>query len=78
MTPSDDIQGLIGYRFTHESLLEEALVTAGNEHPCNETEAGKPANKRLALVGDAVLRLAIVDHWWEQGDTSRRTSCANL
>jgi ribonuclease-3 len=72
MQPSNDVEATIGYQFTNRSLLEEALVTAGNEHPCNKTEVGKPANKRLALVGDAVLRLAIVDRWWEQGDTSRR------
>ena len=63
----DDIQ----YHFKNRALLQEALLTSGNDHKCNAVETGKPANKRLALLGDAVLRLAIVDHWWEEGDSSR-------
>ena len=72
MKAYNDVEEVIKYRFTNRSLLDEALITAGNNHTGNNTELGKPANKRLALVGDAVLRLAIVDHWWNQGDSSRR------
>jgi hypothetical protein len=73
MTSTNDLENEIQYYFTDKALLQEALLTSGNDHSCNAVEVGKPANKRLALVGDAVLRLAIVDHWWEQGDSSRRT-----
>lgn len=55
--------------------LKKHSLTSGNDHLCNAVEVEKPANKRLALVWDAVLRLAIVDHWWEEGDTSRRKLC---
>jgi hypothetical protein len=73
MTSTNDLENEIQYYFTDKALLQEALLTSGNDHSCNAVEVGKRANKRLALVGDAVLRLAIVDHWWEQGDSSRRT-----
>jgi len=73
MASINDLENKIQYHFTNKALLQEALLTSGNDHSCNAIEVGKPANKRLALVGDAVLRLAIVDHWWEEGDTSRRT-----
>jgi ribonuclease-3 len=73
MASTNDLENKIQYHFTNKALLQEALLTSGNDHSCNAIEVGKPANKRLALVGDAVLRLAIVDHWWEEGDTSRRT-----
>lgn len=72
MTSISDLASKIKYHFTNKELLQEALLTAGNDHSCNAVEVGKPANKRLALLGDTVLRLAIVDHWWEQGDSSRR------
>lgn len=70
MKASKDIVEVIKYHFTNRSLLDEALVTANNGHSCNKPELGKPENKRIALVSDAVLRLAIVDHWWNQGDSS--------
>lgn len=76
MASTDDLENTIQYHFTDKALLQEALLTSGNDHPCNAVEVGKPANKRLALVGDAVLRLAIVDHWWEEGETSRSRLCA--
>jgi ribonuclease-3 len=72
MASTKALEDKIQYHFTNRALLQEALLTSGNDHQCNAVEVGKPANKRLALLGDAVLRLAIVDHWWEQGDTSRR------
>lgn len=72
MASTRTLEDKIQYHFTNRALLQEALLTSGNDHQCNAVEVGKPANKRLALLGDAVLRLAIVDHWWEQGDTSRR------
>jgi ribonuclease-3 len=72
MASTKTLEDKIQYHFTNRALLQEALLTPGNDHQCNAVEVGKPANKRLALLGDAVLRLAIVDHWWEQGDTSRR------
>lgn len=47
-----DAEDIINYMFAEPSLLHEALQASGCESP--------DGNKRLALVGDAVLKLVLV------------------
>jgi dsRNA-specific ribonuclease len=56
-----DAQMMISYNFTNTELCWEALQAKA---------AGGYAegNKRLALVGDAVLRLLIIKSWYTTGD----------
>lgn len=54
----------IGYVFNSKDLLEEALLAAGASNSSKEIDGPKQGNKRLALVGDAVLRLVVLDEWY--------------
>lgn len=47
------VENIIDHHFTGPGLIEEAMQAAG--------ASDREGNKRLALVGDAVLRLVILD-----------------
>ncbi|EPS45551.1 hypothetical protein H072_445 [Dactylellina haptotyla CBS 200.50] len=63
MVDQAKIESIIGYHFQSVSLLTEALEAAGRA-VTHETEGGMDGNKRLALVGDAILTLIHVDLWY--------------
>lgn len=64
------VESIIQYKFTNSSLLWEALHT-NSQHP---TIGGQPippdGNKRLAIVGDAVMQLVLAADWY-RGSTNR-------
>ncbi|KAI6788608.1 hypothetical protein KC363_g4606 [Hortaea werneckii] len=49
------IERVTGYRFQSEDLLQTSLVAF--------------YHKRMALVGDAILKVAILDDWYDDGTT---------
>ncbi|KAI7334507.1 hypothetical protein KC315_g3723 [Hortaea werneckii] len=49
------IERVTGYRFRGVDLLQEALIAF--------------YHKRMALLGDAVLKIAILDDWYDEGTT---------
>lgn len=62
------VESLIQYKFKDSALLWEALnikpvITPGLPVP-------PEGNKRLAVIGDSVLQLALAEEWYK-GDTSR-------
>jgi ribonuclease-3 len=75
-----------GYTFKDQSLPEEAILAAGASSQRNDVEGDPRGNKRLALIGDALIRLEIVDQWHATGVppsqtqkfVSRRASNKNL
>ncbi|KAK6527409.1 hypothetical protein TWF694_004398 [Orbilia ellipsospora] len=60
------IQSLMEYKFNNDSLLTEALEAAGRAN-YTETISGMDGNKRLALLGDALLQLVYLDRWYPSG-----------
>lgn len=59
---ADDLQPvevMFGYRFVNSALLQEAVRLAG------ASRAGEHGNKRLAIVGDKVLGLALSEPWYK-------------
>lgn len=57
-----DVEDIINYMFNQPSLLHEALrVSASTSSP--------EGNKRLALIGDAVLKLALVAEGHDRGES---------
>lgn len=60
----DHIESVTGHRFVDEKLLAQALDTTGLATP--------QANRRLALLGDMVLRAVIVDEWFPTGAATGR------
>ena len=53
------IESVAGYWIKDEQLLAQALDTTGLRTP--------QANRRLALLGDMLLRAVIVDEWFPTG-----------
>lgn len=58
------VQAIISYHFKDLSLLIEAFQASG---PLVRPDSGwlkSEGNKRLALLGDAALRLALLEPWY--------------
>jgi ribonuclease-3 len=66
MADAKSFQTHINYQFHNCSLLEEAFLSAGASVSDTKVEGPKKGNKRLALVGDAALRLAVIDEWFRE------------
>ncbi|KAH7031870.1 ribonuclease III domain-containing protein [Macrophomina phaseolina] len=65
------IEETIGYEFTNTNLMEEAILAAGASVSDPAIRGDPKGNKRLALVGDAVIQLVILDKWyWGGSDTA--------
>ncbi|KAH7084239.1 ribonuclease III domain-containing protein [Paraphoma chrysanthemicola] len=67
MTTFNSIQDQVDYHFHDSALLREAFLASGAPISSVDVEGPVKGNKRLALVGDAVLRLAVLDEWFESG-----------
>ncbi|RYO94142.1 hypothetical protein DL764_007892 [Monosporascus ibericus] len=57
----------ISYYFKNEKLLDEAFLAAGASVSNVRVEGNEQGNKGLALIGDALIRLAIVDQGYVGG-----------
>ncbi|KAK5085215.1 hypothetical protein LTR05_004495 [Lithohypha guttulata] len=58
MVSDATVEEITGYHFHDIDLMHEAITAAG---------MGSDGNKRLALVGDALIRLVTVDDWYPSG-----------
>jgi ribonuclease-3 len=67
MTNTAAIDDIIGYHFNRETLRNEALLAAGASVSRKDVQGPVQGNKRLALVGDAVWRLVLLDGWYPEG-----------
>lgn len=68
MTEEAKIEGaqtVIGYTFKKSRLLWEALQAAGSPVLRIGNRNLLDGNKRLAILGDRVLELALADDWYE-------------
>ena len=66
-TQASKIQGvenIIGYNFNDPLILWEALQPAGSGVISAGSRLFLDGNKRLAMLGDAVLHVALVDDWY--------------
>ena len=69
------LQSKLGYTFKNPHYLWEAVQAPGSIlHPDEVPSAGlqnfPDGNKRLALLGDTILRLALLEDWYK-GQESR-------
>lgn len=69
MEKTTNAEKLIAYAFTNRDLLKQALVAAGSREVKNIDIQHDGANKGLAMVGDALIRLIIVDEWFSGHET---------
>ncbi|KAJ6261639.1 hypothetical protein Dda_4309 [Drechslerella dactyloides] len=76
MVDQAKIESILGYNFASGNLLMEALEAPGRAYT-HETESGIDGNKRLAMVGDALLTLIHFDMWYPS-DQSRDNTYLRL
>ena len=67
----------LGYIFADPNLLWEALQAHGNGVKIIGDRKIEDGNKKLALLGDCVVKMAVLNDWFETGE-SRRKSYPNL
>ena len=61
-----EIQSIIDYKFKNVQILQEALLLPGRQSTILATDTfPSRLNRDLAIIGDAVLRLAIVQAWYK-------------
>ncbi|KAL8910887.1 MAG: hypothetical protein Q9171_003842 [Xanthocarpia ochracea] len=69
----DGVEHIIGYVFKDRFLLWEALQAAGSSVLQAGNRTIPNGNKRLALLGDTILQLVLVEQWYAGGQ-ARDTS----
>ena len=58
------VEAIIDYHFIEPLILWEALQATGNGISSVGTRSFADGNKRLALVGDAILKVALLEEWY--------------
>lgn len=64
------LEDSIGYHFKDLSVLKEAFLAAGASNLRKDVSGRLEGNKRLAFVGDSVLRLLVADEWFPSGKST--------
>ena len=64
------LENQLKYSFHNIHLLNEAFIAAGAVKSRPDVEGDISGNKRLALIGDAVLRLSILEEWFPSGEST--------
>ena len=62
-----DVQAIIDYHCQDTDFLWEALQACGTHCDCTGMPTPPDGNKRLAVVGDAALKLALMEDWYHTG-----------
>ena len=77
MPDLESLQAQLQYHFNNANLLKEALTAAGAAVSDLNTDGPVSGNKRLALIGDAVLRLSVLDEWYPDGGSTGKLQMTN-
>lgn len=72
MTSIHGVEDIIGYHFTNPSMIWEALQAAGSPVYVIGNRRLVDGNKRLALLGDTVLQLALAETWLDANEPRAR------
>ncbi|KAH8727339.1 ribonuclease III domain-containing protein [Phaeosphaeriaceae sp. PMI808] len=77
------VKSILKYQFLNRDLLSEALLAAGASTSSKDIHGDVQGNKRLALLGDSVLREAVLEPWYstnestEEGSNKVKNLCRN-
>ena len=63
-------QAIVGYNFVDPSILWESLQAPGAPPIATNGRNFSNGNKRLALLGDAVLKTVLLGHWYKTADVT--------
>ena len=61
------LEAVISYHFTTPLLAWEALQAPGANAGPLALPTGLEGNKRLAILGDTILQLVLVEEWYRSG-----------
>ena len=64
------VQSIIKYWFKSLDILREAMQEEESQVHSIGNRIAPEGNRRLAVIGDAVLRLALAEHWYEAGQNT--------
>ena len=64
-TMTRGVETIIGYNFSDPLILWEALQAAGSGVTSAGIRRFPDGNKRLAVLGDTILKLVLVGHWYD-------------
>jgi ribonuclease-3 len=62
-----DLERKLSHIFTDPNLLWEALQAAGNGVVQIGDRKIEDGNKKMAMLGDTILQLAVLNEWFESG-----------
>lgn len=62
------VENIIGYNFNDPLVLWEALQAAGSTSRSAGTRRFPDGNKRMAVLGDTLLKLVLVHEWYDSAD----------
>jgi ribonuclease-3 len=64
------VEIILQYHFSNRELLDEALLAAGASVSRKDVQGDAQGNKRLALLGDSVLREAVLEPWYSSEEST--------
>lgn len=70
----NQVLAALGYQFSNPLYLAEALRAAGSGYNINPGPTAIDGHKRLALVGSAVMKTAVLSDWYRSD--AQRGGCA--
>lgn len=68
-----DVENILQYHFKDPALLKEALQADGSTPSLFREDPRKHGNKALAMIGDAILRLVVVNNGIDGGKPLRKS-----
>lgn len=71
-----EVQTIMNYRCSNTDKLWEALSAAGAKFDCEFAPVPLDGNKRLAMVGDAVLKMVLMKDWYPTGSVRGSSQAA--
>ena len=74
MMTEHPVESILGYQFTNRDLLTEALLAAGASASSKDIHGDVQGNKRLALLGDSVLRDAVLEPWCTSNESTGKST----
>jgi ribonuclease-3 len=72
------VETIIQYQFVNRDLLNEALLAEGASVSNKDVQGDAKGNKRLALLGDSVLREAVLEPWYGSGESTGKCRQLNI
>jgi hypothetical protein len=63
-----EVQSILDYHFSNPQILLDALKAAGAGFNSQHNISAQDGNKRLAQVGNVMLKAILVDDWYNSSD----------